>query len=74
MANISENEKREKPRDRLVDPNTFVLTRAQLAAAVREELIDFFHDGVFPTLGEYAFGHIVGGIIQRVEVAAREDN
>jgi hypothetical protein len=47
-------------------PEMFTVSCADLAAAIRAELVEFFHDGVSPTLGQYAVDHIVGGTIQRV--------
>jgi hypothetical protein len=49
------------------EPGKFTISCEDLAAAVRAELVEFFHDGVAPTLGQYAFDHIIGGIIQRLE-------
>ena len=51
-------------------PEMFNVSCLDLTAAIRAELAEFFHDGVAPTLGQYAFDHIVGGIIQRVEPGA----
>ena len=52
-------------------PEILTVSVPDLAAAIRTEIAEFFHDGVGPTLGEYAVDHIVGGIIHRVAQDAR---
>ena len=47
-------------------PEMFTVSCPDLAAAIRAELEEFFHDGVSPTLGRYGGDRIVGGIIMRV--------
>lgn len=47
-------------------PEILMVSVSHLAAAMRAELVEFFHDGVSPTLGRYGVDHIVGGVIQRV--------
>ena len=55
-------------------PEMLTVSTARLAATIRAELAEWFHDSDGPTLGEYAVGHIVGGIIQRVVDDARAGN
>jgi hypothetical protein len=38
-----------------------------LGKAIRAELEEYFYDGASQTLGEYAVGNIVDGILERVE-------
>jgi hypothetical protein len=49
-------------------PEMITLLEADLAAAIRAELVEYFHAGVSPqpTLARYEFDRIVGGIMLRV--------
>jgi hypothetical protein len=37
-----------------------------LGAIVRQELVEFFHDGCGPTLGQYSVDRIVGAVVRRL--------